>query len=145
MMAFVLIFAGLSGLLGTIADTVGAHVLPAYLSQTSDLQHVLSVWSTAARYQITHALLLCIFGGLMLYTQAFLKNRMAYFAAVMGAVLSVFGSLVFCVSLYTRVLADSPQVGRFAPIGGMSLMLSWVMLFLVGVLIVCRVCKHRLT
>lgn len=143
MLVFVLIFAGLSGLLGTIADTIGAHVLPAYLSQTSDLQHLLSVWSTAARYQITHGLLLCIFGGLMLYTQAFLKNRMAYFAAAMGAVLSVFGSLVFCVSLYGRVLADSQQVGRFAPIGGISLMLSWVMLLVVGFLIACRVCKHR--
>ncbi len=112
--------AGIFGCSGLIADTIGAHILPAVLVDHPEQAHLLDVWQVAARYQIFHALLLCVF--------AFLSLTRPSFWLKAGAVLVVFAQFAFCGSLYARVAFDDIAIGNFAPAGGIAFMLAWLCL-----------------
>lgn len=95
--------------LGVAAGAFGAHALRD-LVPASDL----AVWDTAVRYQLFHALallLLGLSGGVRLH-----------FAGVFIAL----GTVVFSGSLYLLVLTDTRWLGAITPIGGVLLIVGWL-------------------
>ncbi len=97
-------------LLGVAAGAFGAHALEARVTPER-----LATWETAADYHLVHALALFALGS---------WRR----APPLGGWLLTIGILVFCGSLYTLVLTDTPGLGAITPIGGLSFMAGWAAL-----------------
>jgi len=113
----VFLFAGsLSGLVAVAAGAYGAHGAPAFLSAPA-----LMLYDTAVRYQMLHAIALCI--------AAFACGRTGDSRAARAAgVLFLAGTLLFCGALYLHALAGVWQVARLAPFGGSSFIAGWACL-----------------
>lgn len=115
-------FLGLAGLLGAIAvaaGAFGAHVLEGKLTDRA-----LETFATAARYQLTHALLLALVAiVLWIYPAdpAPTTLGVAGWAIVVGMVL-------FCGSLYGLSFGAPKILGAIAPLGGLGFMLGWLSL-----------------
>ena len=101
--------------LGVATGAFGAHGLRHLV--TPDL---LEIWHTAAHYQMMHA------GGLLLV--AALWPRLAPTPAAWAGGLMLAGLLVFSGSLYALVLTGIRALGAVTPIGGVLMILSWLML-----------------
>ena len=104
-------FAGLA----VAAGAFGAHLLKPILDAT-----MLGVFETAVRYQMYHALALCVvasFGG-----------RERDFPLTAVAWLFVIGIVLFSGSLYLLALSGIRWVGALTPLGGAAFMAGWVML-----------------
>jgi len=105
---------------GVGAGAFGAHALKDRLS-TLDL----AVYETAVRYWMYHALGICI--------AALVMSRIENFYIKASAVLMIFGSTIFSGSLVALVLSQIRTLGMITPIGGVLLILSWL-LIVIGVL-----------
>ena len=105
------VFAGLS----VAAGAFGAHSLKSIISADR-----LTVFETAARYQMYHALGLLIVGGMVtrLPEQAL---RVAGWSFVAGIVL-------FSGSLYVVALMGIRWVGAITPLGGAAFLAGWIAL-----------------
>jgi uncharacterized membrane protein YgdD (TMEM256/DUF423 family) len=99
--------AGL-GFLGVLAGAFGAHALDGRL--TTEMH---AIWETAARYQITHAVVL-LFAG-------WVGARAAGWLLVAGIVL-------FSGSLYALALTGVRVLGAITPLGGLCLLAGWLAL-----------------
>jgi uncharacterized membrane protein YgdD (TMEM256/DUF423 family) len=108
-----LVIAGLLGATGVAAGAFGAHALQASVSPER-----IAIWDTAAQYHLIHA---AVIFALALHSQAD-ENRwrlpMVGFTA---------GVVLFSFSLYALVLTDITQLAMITPVGGLLLMLSWLM------------------
>ena len=93
--------AGLAGL-GVAAGAFGAHVLEHHAR--------LDTWKTGALYHLIHGIALCI-PGLPRLSRRFLLA----------------GTAIFSGSLYLLVLLDEPRFGAITPIGGVALILGWLL------------------
>ena len=114
------VLAGLSVLLGAF----GAHGLESFLEDMYAGDPALQVkrlgdWTTAAQYQMYHAL------GLMLLGCAAGLAR-PKLARVAGLAL-LFGTVIFSGCLYLLVLSGVTILGAIVPIGGVSMILGWGM------------------
>lgn len=110
------LFVGsLSALVSVAAGAFGAHAARAFLSSQA-----LAIYDTAVRYQMLHAVALCIV--------AFVCARTGTRAARAAGVLFVVGTLLFCGALYLHSLADVRQAARLAPFGGASFIAGWACL-----------------
>lgn len=108
----VLLFAAsLFGFSALILDAVGAHALR---------ESITSSWQTAVRSQIIHALFLI---GL-----ALLSNKVESSCRIASALSIIFGILLFSGSIYIKTLTAFESATRFAPVGGVLLMLGWLFL-----------------
>ena len=108
-----LLLAGLLGTTGVAAGAFGAHALQALISPER-----IDIWETAAQYHLIHAAVIL---ALALHSQAD-ENRWRF--PLMGFTAGV---LLFSFSLYTLVLTDLTQLAVITPIGGLLLMLSWLL------------------
>ena len=108
-----LLIAGLLGATGVAAGAFGAHALQASVSPER-----IDIWETAAQYHLIHAAVIL---ALALHSQAD-ENRWRF--PMMGFTAGV---LLFSFSLYTLVLTDITQLAMITPIGGLLLMLSWLL------------------
>ena len=108
-----LLIAGLLGGTGVAAGAFGAHALQASVSPER-----IDIWETAAQYHLIHAAVIL---ALALHSQAD-ENRWRF--PMMGFAAGV---LLFSFSLYALVLADITQLAMITPIGGLLLMLSWLL------------------
>ena len=108
-----LLIAGLLGGTGVAAGAFGAHALQASVSPER-----IDIWETAAQYHLIHAAVIL---ALALHSQAD-ENRWRF--PMMGFTAGV---LLFSFSLYALVLADITQLARITPIGGLLLILSWLL------------------
>jgi uncharacterized membrane protein YgdD (TMEM256/DUF423 family) len=97
-----------SALIAVSAGAFGAHALRARLSPD-----LLAVFETAARYQMYHALALCIVG--------LLAGR----AARAAGWLFVAGTVVFSGSLYLMALTGERWLGAVTPVGGAAFIAGW--------------------
>jgi uncharacterized membrane protein YgdD (TMEM256/DUF423 family) len=111
-------FASIGALLGFLAvaaGAFGAHALRARLTPED-----LSVFETAARYQMYHAL--------ALVGAAWVVGRWPGAAATASGWLFLLGTLVFSGSLYLLVLTGARWLGAVTPIGGLALLAGWLAL-----------------
>ncbi|BCX80454.1 hypothetical protein MIT9_P0027 [Methylomarinovum caldicuralii] len=104
--------AGLAGL-AVMLGAFGAHGLQSRVSE-----HFLSVWQTAVRYQMWHALGL----GLIAVAAEELPSLR------WSVRLMLLGIVVFCGTLYLLVLSGWRWLGMITPIGGLALIAAWLLL-----------------
>ena len=106
------LIAGFLGLSAVIIGAIAAHGL-------SDLQAIASV-ERAATYQLVHAVILIV--------TTLISGR----AAQISRWLLLIGIILFCGSIYAKYLFDFTNATKFAPSGGVLLMLGWLSLALSG-------------
>jgi uncharacterized membrane protein YgdD (TMEM256/DUF423 family) len=117
----ILITAGVFGLLSVAFGAFGAHSLKTLISNES-----LQTFETGIRYQMYHAILLLFIGNTELI-QHRTKKIICY--------LIIFGVLLFSGSIYslaTNSLTgfDFKTIGFITPIGGLLLIISWILLLI---------------
>ncbi len=115
------LFLALAAAGGFFALLLGAFAAHGLEGQVSAVR--LNAFKTGAEYQMTHSLALMLVSVLM-HTQG--KNTWLRWAA--GAL--TLGLTLFCGSLYILVIFDVPAAGMVTPLGGLSLALGWLCLFL---------------
>jgi len=93
----------------------GAHGLKKIVSS-----EMLSVYQTGVQYQFYHALGLCVVGFL-----AHIHNTKL--VKIAGNIMFI-GVIIFSFSLYVLVLLDMKWLGAITPIGGVLMVISWVLL-----------------
>ena len=101
--------------LAVAAGAFGAHALRDTLSQES-----LTIFETAARYQMYHALALLAVAGV--------AKRWPGSATQTAGWLFATGSVVFSGSLYLLALTDARWLGAVTPLGGLTLLAGWLAL-----------------
>ena len=111
---FIAVGAVLAGI-GVAAGAFGAHGLSDVLSPAR-----LSVYETAVRYHLIHAVALVVTGVLV-------TSVPAVQVAVSGY-LFLTGILLFSGSLYLLVLTDTPWLGAVTPFGGATWIAGWAVL-----------------
>jgi uncharacterized membrane protein YgdD (TMEM256/DUF423 family) len=119
----VVVSGAILGMLAILLGAFGAHGLKALLTPEA-----IAKFEVGVRYQMYHALFLLVIGGTTLVSQTFQK-RILY--------LVIAGVLLFSGSIYglaTNTLSgfDFRVIGFVTPIGGLLLILAWVLL-MVGI------------
>jgi len=113
--------------LGVVLGAFGAHALKGELDEAA-----LTIWQTASRYHLIHALGLVLVGLWM--SQALtqqLSPRTKKLLAIAGWCMCA-GVLLFSGSLYALALGGPAWIGPITPLGGLFLIGSWTGLFLVA-------------
>jgi uncharacterized membrane protein YgdD (TMEM256/DUF423 family) len=105
------VFAGLAVVFGAF----GAHALRATLSPAD-----LATFEVGVRYQLAHAL--------ALFVVAWASTQWDAPAVAWAGWAFVVGILVFSGSLYVLVLSGMRWLGAITPIGGVALILGWILL-----------------
>ena len=105
-------------LLAVALGAFGAHALKAVLSPER-----LAIYQTASQYHFYHALGLLVVALLTLYlpTSVYLK---------WSGWLLIAGTVIFSGSLYALAVSGIRGLGAITPIGGVSFIMGWVLLFL---------------
>ena len=107
-----LVIAALLGATGVAAGAFGAHALQASVSPER-----IAIWETAAQYHLIHAAVIL---ALALHSQS---DESRWRLPMMGFTTGV---VLFSFSLYALVLTDKTQLAMITPVGGLLLMLSWL-------------------
>ena len=107
--------AALNGFVSVAAGAFGAHALKGKLTP----RH-LEVFETAARYHMYHAL--------ALLAVAWLASRGPGSAINAAGWFFLAGMAIFSGSLYALALTGVDKLGAVTPIGGLSLMIGWLLL-----------------
>jgi uncharacterized membrane protein YgdD (TMEM256/DUF423 family) len=105
----------LFGCLGVAAGAFGAHALQARLSSDQ-----MEWFELAARYQMIHAL--------ALIAAAWAAQQWPSAFTASAGWLFVVGVLIFCGTLYAMAFGAPRILGAVTPIGGLSLILGWLLL-----------------
>jgi len=106
---------GVLGALGVAAGAFGAHGLKAQLSP-----EMFAVFETGVRYHLIHAL--------ALLAVAWAATRWSSPAVHSAGWLFVVGVLLFSGSLYALSLTGIRGLGAITPIGGVALIVGWLLL-----------------
>lgn len=101
------------GATAVAAGAFGAHALEASVTPER-----LQVWNTAAQYHLIHAAVILALG---LHSG---PDDSRWRLPLMGFTLGV---VLFSFSLYALVLTDITRLAMITPLGGLLLMLSWLM------------------
>jgi uncharacterized membrane protein YgdD (TMEM256/DUF423 family) len=111
-----LLFLGaLLGFVAVAAGAFGAHALKNKLSQ-----EMLAIFDIGTRYQLFHALAICITAWVSTVTSGNL--------ALIAGWNFFFGTLIFSGSLYLLALTGIKLFGAITPIGGILLLIGWLCL-----------------
>jgi len=103
----------ISGAVAVAAGAFGAHALKERLTDKA-----LSVFETAARYQMYHALAIVLCAAL--------ASSLA--GAKLAGWLMQAGIVLFSGSLYALALTDVKALGAITPLGGLAFIAGWVWL-----------------
>ena len=109
---WITIAAGLLGFTGIGLGAFSAHALKDTLAASGTLP----LWQTAVQYQLIHAVALLVLG---MRTAA--GNHAAWIARCWTA-----GVMLFSGSLYGLALGGPKILGPITPIGGLALLLGWL-------------------
>jgi uncharacterized membrane protein YgdD (TMEM256/DUF423 family) len=110
-----LALGAISAAISVAAGAFGAHALKARLSPD-----LLAVFETGARYQMYHAVGLCL--------AAWAAARFPGAAAAWAGWLFLAGTVLFSGSLYALALTGVRALGGVTPLGGVAFMAGWVAL-----------------
>ena len=119
----ILLTATVFGLLSVILGAFGAHGLKSLISADA-----IQSFETGVRYQTYHAILLLIVGS-----SSFLSSRsksLIFYLVLFGIIL--FSGSIYGLATNDLTSFDFKRVAFVTPIGGMLLILSWVVL-LIGI------------
>ncbi|MBS7321092.1 MAG: DUF423 domain-containing protein [Myroides sp.] len=109
------------GALGIILGAFGAHALKKIFSEDQ-----LKNFETGVKYQMYHALLLVVLGfNIQLITQ---YQNLIYYALTWGILLFSFSIYGLCIS--SALNKKLKFLGPITPIGGLLLLLGWILLIL---------------
>lgn len=103
----------LSGALAILLGAFGAHALKDWLKPAD-----LVIYETGVRYQMYHALALCLCG--------LLAGSLPSRAQRLAAHAFLWGTVLFSGSLYVLVATDTRWLGAITPVGGALLFLGWI-------------------
>jgi uncharacterized membrane protein YgdD (TMEM256/DUF423 family) len=121
------VLTAINGFLAVALGAFGAHGLKRYLAEAVDVGERLGWWSTAAEYQLAHALALGF--------AAHLYQRVGMTGGIAGLCFQA-GVLLFSGSLYAMTLTNIRWLGAITPFGGLSLLAGWAFLAIAGFRIV---------
>ena len=110
-----LFIGAVSGLVSVAAGAFAAHGLRSRLAPD-----LLAVFETGARYQLYHALLLCVVAVLL----ARAGTQTAWLFNLSGGLL-VGGTVLFSGSLYVLALTGQRWLGAVTPLGGLCFLAAW--------------------
>jgi uncharacterized membrane protein YgdD (TMEM256/DUF423 family) len=116
---FALLAAGILGLTGVALGAMGAHALKGPLTERGMTQ----AWETASRYQLFHAVALLGVAAWLRASPLGASTRWLNWASSAWCV----GTLLFSGSLYWLALGGPRWLGPITPLGGVALMLGWLM------------------
>jgi uncharacterized membrane protein YgdD (TMEM256/DUF423 family) len=120
--SFPLLAAGVLGLTGVTLGAMGAHALKATLIERGMTQ----AWETAARYHLIHAVALLALAGWNGHTHTAVPERRARWIAWYWCA----GVILFSGSLYAIALGGPSFLGPVTPLGGVLLMIGWLLVTL---------------
>ncbi len=117
--------------LGVALSAYGAHGVPVYLQQADfdDVEKRILRWETAAKFHTMHGIGLMLLGLIKanirsLGRLAELRKKPLWFDFAGG--LMLVGMLLFCGLLYLSSITQF-EAGFFVPLGGICLILSWLL------------------
>lgn len=121
MKQFVLVTAGIYGMLSVILGAFGAHAFKKILSPEK-----LISFDTGVRYHMYHAIVLLIIGLALSFTSSIEK---------WSAICIIIGVFLFSFSIYFLAFSEYWNInlrflGPVTPIGGMFMIAGWLMLIL---------------
>ena len=111
------LIAALYGLLAVMLAALGAHALPV------DSPEAQNLWATAQQMHMFHTVALLAIAALA-------ASRDSVLIPWSGLLMAT-GVFLFSGSLYLRAIGLEFLPGPLTPLGGVLLMLSWVMLFII--------------
>ena len=125
----IVVSAAFFGALGVALGAFGAHALKGGLEQRG----MTSVWDTAVKYQLFHAVALVALAGWVQARLATVQSD-ASFARSMRGVAWAFaaGMILFSGSLYLLALGAPSWLGVITPFGGLALIAAWIRLGMVA-------------
>jgi len=117
----ILLVAAVFGAIAIVLGAFGAHGLKSLISPES-----IAVFETGVKYQMYHALFLLFLGTTPLVSQ---KAKNTILMLVVSGIVLFSGSVYFlaCNVLFSF---DFKKIGIITPIGGLLLILAWIVLFL---------------
>lgn len=122
-MKFFIQAGALFGALAVALGAFGAHALKAMLTASNRTD----TFETAVKYQFYHALALVVVGLLMKVGDQNVQKLMNWSGyAFIG------GILIFSGSLYAICFTGITKFGATAPIGGLLMILGWVLVLIAG-------------
>ena len=113
-----LIFGAAFGFLGVALGAFGAHGLEDVLVANGRE----ATWETAVLYQFVHAGLLLLLGILDQLHSSTKLLRISIWTTIVGI-------LIFSGSLYALSLTNIKWLGAITPLGGLSFLAAWTLLF----------------
>ena len=117
----IIFVAAVFGAIAIVLGAFGAHGLKSLISPES-----ITVFETGVKYQMYHALFLLFLGTTPLVSE---RAKKSILMLVVSGVVLFSGSVYFlaCNALFSF---DFKKIGIVTPIGGLLLILAWIMLFL---------------
>ncbi|MFL2983276.1 MAG: DUF423 domain-containing protein [Candidatus Neomarinimicrobiota bacterium] len=112
-----LIIGALMAALSVMIGAFGAHGLKSRVNSTD-----LEIFETGVKYQMYHSLGLILIGIIGFHFRHDILTT--------PALLLFFGTIVFSGSLYVLVLSNLRWFGAVTPLGGICLVLGWILLSL---------------
>ncbi len=119
----IIITALIFGIISIILGAFGAHALKKVLTLDQ-----LTSFETGVRYQMYHAFFLLFFGMTDLVSES--KKKTVYFLTLIGVVF--FSGSIYLLATREITSIDIRSIAFITPIGGLLLILAWVML-LIGI------------
>lgn len=108
------------GMIAIILGAFGAHALKKVLTIEE-----LATFETGVKYQMYHALFLLFIG---LSHLAEKTKKTIYFLVLFGVVF--FSGSIYCLATNSLTTFDFKVIGFITPIGGLLLILAWMVLFI---------------
>ena len=105
----------------------GAHIEHTLRELVSEEQY--RQLMTGIRYNQLNSIIICSIGLAVLSDIVILQSRLLQAAGYSF----ITGTLLFCFGIYASISLDLPQVVYFTPVGGLIIMLSWLLLFVFGI------------
>lgn len=117
----ILITASILGITSIVLGAFGAHALKALVSVESQ-----QTFETGVRYQMYHAILLLFVGNSLLVRQK--AKKRIYYLTLLGVLL--FSGSIYLLATNALTTFDFKIIGFITPIGGLLLIISWILLFI---------------
>lgn len=117
----ILTTAAILGITSIILGAFGAHLLKELISVEAQ-----QTFETGVRYQMYHAILLLFVGNSVLIRQR--TKKQIYYITLLGVIL--FSGSIYGLATNALTTFDFKMIGFITPIGGLFLIVSWIIIFI---------------